>query len=120
MSATFEGIYFAVVSAHHISNTVNLLLRIATKSHCGSNESIASQAIAAANNFVIAMISLYQATSWDIIGGALRRISSLLLFAQHELIEVRMTYEQLATTLHIPLSGKFELLAIILLFHSVA
>lgn len=31
-----------------------------------------------------------------------------------------MTYEQLATALHIPLSGKFELLAIILLFHSVA
>lgn len=66
------------------------------------------------------MISIYQATSWDTIGDALRRISSLLLFARHELIEVRTTYEQLATALHLPLSGKFELLAIILLFHSVA
>lgn len=120
VSATFERIYFAAVSAHHISNTVNLLLRIATKSRCGSNESMASQAIAAANSFVTALISLYQATSWDTIGGALRRISSLLLFAQHELTEVRMTYQQLATALHIPLSCKFELLAIILLFHSVA
>ncbi|KAE8538015.1 hypothetical protein D1P53_006082 [Cryptococcus gattii VGV] len=99
-----QNLYWAPFSAHHISNTVNLLLRIAMKSRCGSNESMASQAIAAANSFVTALISLYQATSWDTIGGALRRISSLLLFAQHELIEVRMTYEQLATALHIPLS----------------
>ncbi|WVQ89068.1 hypothetical protein IAS59_002815 [Cryptococcus gattii] len=99
-----QYLYWAPFSAHHISNTVNLLLRIATKSRCRSNESMASQAIAAANNFVTALISIYQATSWDTIGGALRRISSLLLFAQHELIEVRMTYEQLATALHIPLS----------------
>lgn len=107
MSVKFEGTYFAAVSAHHISNTVNLLLRIATKSRCGNNESMASQAIAANNNLITALISIYQATSWDTIGGALRRIASLLLFAQHELIEVRMTYDQLATALHIPLSGKF-------------
>ncbi|OXG32367.1 hypothetical protein C367_01135 [Cryptococcus neoformans Ze90-1] len=99
-----QNMYWAPFSAHHISNTVNLLLRIATKSRCGNDESMASQAIAAANDLITALISIYQATSWDTIGGALRRIASLLLFAQHELIEVRMTYDQLATALHIPLS----------------
>ena len=62
--------------------------------------------IDAVTRFTTSLVGQYRETHWDVIGGALRRIVSLLLMAEGELPEVKETYRIVALELDIPLSGE--------------
>lgn len=71
------------------------------------HDSIDCSAVSTTTRFISSIVQQYRASRWDVIGGALRRIVSLLLMAEGELPEVREIYREVALELDMPIAGAY-------------